>query len=310
MLRVAFAGTPDFAVPTLEALVHSPHRLVGVLTQPDRPAGRGQELKTSPVKQHAQALAVPLAQPASLKTQPDRAALISWRPDVLVVVAYGLILPPEVLAIPELGCVNVHASLLPRWRGAAPIQRAILAGDSRSGVTIMQMAPGLDTGPILMQQAVELSGEETSADLHARLAKLGSKLLVETLDALSTGAVSPMEQSSVGVTYAHKIDKREALIDWQQSSQQIARNIRAFNPWPVAHTQWDGRSVRLWEAHPVKDPSSVGPAGLILGLEHDRLAVQCGQGRLEIARLQLAGRRVVSAREFGGGRVLTGTHFG
>jgi methionyl-tRNA formyltransferase len=310
MLRVAFAGTPDFAVPTLEALVHSQHRLVGVLTRPDRPAGRGRELKTSSVKQYAQALAVPLAQPASLTTAPDRAELVSWRPDVLVVVAYGLILPAQVLAIPELGCVNVHASLLPRWRGAAPIQRAILAGDRRSGVTIMQMAPGLDTGPILMQQSIELSGEETSADLHARLARLGSELLIETLDALSGGTVSPVEQSSVGVTYAHKIDKREALIDWQQSSQQIARNIRAFNPWPVAHTLWDGQSVRLWEAHPVEDAPSAGSAGQILGLEHGRLAVQCGQGKLEIARMQLAGRRVVSAREFSGGRVLTGMHFG
>ena len=310
MLRVAFAGTPDFAVPTLQALAHSHHRLVGVLTQPDRPAGRGRELKSSSIKQCAQALALPLAQPASLKTEPDRAALSSWRPDVLVVVAYGLILPAPVLAVPRLGCVNVHASLLPRWRGAAPIQRAILAGDSRSGVTIMQMAPGLDTGPILMQQAIELSGEETSLELHARLAELGSKLLIETLDGLSAGTVSPKEQSTLGVTYAHKIDKREALVEWQQSAQQIARQIRAFNPWPVAHTLWDGQPVRLWEAHPVEDASPAASPGQILGLEHGGLAVQCGQGKLEIARMQLAGRRVVSAREFSGGRILTGMHFG
>jgi methionyl-tRNA formyltransferase len=308
MLQVAFAGTPDFAVPTLKALAQS-HQLVGVLTQPDRPAGRGRELKSSPVKQLARQLAVPVAQPSALKSEPERAALASWRPDVLVVVAYGLLLPSAALSLPRLGCINVHASLLPRWRGAAPIQRAILAGDTQTGVTIMQMAQGLDTGPILRQERIELSGQETAQEVLERLSHLGARLLIETLDTVEAGTVTPKEQSSEGVTYAAKIDKREALIDWQQGAQQIARQIRAFNPWPVAQTLWEGQQLRVWEARSAQTPGTA-PPGQILGLDQGRLAVQCGQGRLEIGRMQLAGRRPVSAREFTSSRTLTGMRFG
>ncbi|HWW19269.1 MAG TPA: methionyl-tRNA formyltransferase, partial [Steroidobacteraceae bacterium] len=242
--------------------------------------------------------------------EPDRAAFVSWRPDVLVVVAFGLILPASVLAVPRLGCINVHASLLPRWRGAAPIQRAILAGDSRTGVTIMQMAVGLDTGPILMQESIDLFGRETSLQLHQRLADLGARLLIETLDSLEACTVSLKDQSTVGVSYASKIDKHEASIDWQHSAQQIDRQVRAFNPWPVAQTLWDGQQLRLWEARSVEDAAPAASPGQILGLEQDRLAVQCGQGKLEIVRLQLAGRRILSGREFSSGRILTGMRLG
>jgi methionyl-tRNA formyltransferase len=309
MLKVSFAGTPEFAVPTLQALADSRHQLVGVLTQPDRPAGRGRELKRSPVKELTLKLGLPLAQPPSLKAEADRAALASWNPDVLVVVAYGLILPVAALTLPRLGCLNVHASILPRWRGAAPIQRAILAGDARTGVTIMQMDAGLDTGPVLAERSIELTGEETSQRLFDQLAQLGAGALVETLDALQAGTVTAVEQSSVGIVYAAKIDKKEAQVDWQRSAVEIGRQIRAFNPWPVAQTLWDGQQLRLWEAQPRTDEDPAATPGQVLGLIHEHLLVRCGRGSLAIARLQLPGRRPVTAREFAAGRSLAGMHF-
>jgi methionyl-tRNA formyltransferase len=309
MLKVSFAGTPEFAVPTLQALADSRHRLVGVLTQPDRPAGRGRELKSSPVKELSLKLGLPLSQPPGLKTDSDRTALAAWNPDLLVVVAYGLLLPVAALRLPRLGCINVHASLLPRWRGAAPIQRAVLAGDTRTGITIMQMNAGLDTGPILTGRSIELTGQETSQALFDQLARLGAGALVETLDALEAGTVTAVEQSSVGVTYAAKIDKKEAQVDWQHSAAQIARQVRAFNPWPVAQTLWDGQQLRLWEAWPQSDEDAVATPGQVLGLVDDRLLVRCGQGSLAIARLQLPGRRPITAREFAAGRALVGMRF-
>ena len=324
MLRIAFAGTPEFAVPTLRALAGARHRLVGVLTQPDRPAGRGRALKPSPVKQLALQLALPLSQPAGLADPQALASLASWAPDVLVVVAYGLILPPAVLAWPRLGCLNIHASLLPRWRGAAPIQRAVLAGDTETGVTIMQIEAGLDSGPILARERVPIGPRSTSRELHDQLAQLGAALMIQTLDKAEAGPLPAEPQSGQGVTYAAKIDKSEALIDWGRSASDIDRQIRAFDPWPVAETRWQGQQLRVWEAAPAPSvgPEAIAAAapepsaprdhtpGTILGLVNDQLVVQCGQGRLALMKLQLAGRRVVTAREFASGRALAGSCLG
>jgi methionyl-tRNA formyltransferase len=316
MLRVAFAGTPDFAVPTLRALADSPHTLVGVLTQPDRPAGRGRELTGGPVKRLAQELNLPLSQPATLQSPEARALLASWAADALVVVAYGLILPPAVLGLPRLGCINVHASLLPRWRGAAPVQRAILAGDAETGITIMQMEAGLDTGPMLAQQPIPIDREASAQQLLARLAALGAGLLLTTLAQAQAGRLQAHPQPDQGVTYAAKIGKAEARIDWGRSAEQIARQVRAFNAWPVAHTLWQGQQLRIWEARAIGETGTAAAAastpqpGAVLGLEHEQLLVQCGQGRLALMKLQLAGRRIVTAREFAAGRALTGSHLG
>jgi len=309
MLQVAFAGTPEFAVPTLRAIAGSTHRLVGVLTQPDRPAGRGRTLTASPIKQLALELGLPVAQPPSLKSESERAVLAGWAPDVLVVVAYGLILPSAALAIPRLGAINVHASLLPRWRGAAPVQRAILAGDTQTGITIMQMAAGLDTGPILMQRSVNLDAAQTALQLLDTLAELGAALLTQALDGVELGALHPVEQPADGATYAAKIQKREAQIDWRQSAQQIARQVRAFNPWPVAQTLWEQQQLRVWEAHACDAPSSGAP-GQVLALAQGGLLIQCADSVLSLTKLQQAGRRVVSAGEFAGSRKLIGTRFG
>ncbi|HEY3731311.1 MAG TPA: methionyl-tRNA formyltransferase [Steroidobacteraceae bacterium] len=297
MLRIAFAGTPEFAVPTLQALARSSHGLVGVLTRPDRPAGRGRALTASPIKQLAQQLQLPLAQPQELRSAQAHAALQSWAPDLLVVVAYGLILPTSVLALPRLGCINVHASLLPRWRGAAPIQRAILAGDPQTGITIMQIVPELDAGPILAQQPLPIGPAATAGQLQDQLATLGAAALLATLAAAEHARLQPRPQPAQGITYANKIDKRDADIDWRLAAVDIDRRIRALNPAPVAQTLLQGRQLRIWEAQ-LLDERGTGDAGEILGLEQDRLLVQCGTGRLGLTRLQLAGRRVVSGREF------------
>lgn len=310
MLRVAFAGTPEFALPSLRALADSSHELVGVLTQPDRPAGRGREVRSSPVKDLSLGLGLPVSQPDALKSDEQRADLASWRADVLVVAAYGLILPVAALTLPRLGCINVHASLLPRWRGAAPVQRAILAGDANSGVTIMQMAAGLDTGPILAQQEVTLSERETSQSLLERLAQSGAGLLIETLRAIERGSVSPMEQSADGVTYAPKLTKQESLVDWQHSAVQISRQVRALNPWPVAHTLFQGQPLRLWEAVASLGDTKLGQPGDVVALDGDQLLVRCGTGLLAVERLQPAGKRAMSAREFSSGRSLGGVRFG
>src|SRR6185436_4782860 len=247
-LRIAFAGTPQFALPALRALLASHHRVVGVLTQPDRPAGRGLELRASPVKLLAQDAGVPLAQPARLKSDEERAALVAWAPDLLVVVAYGLILPAPVLALPRLGCLNIHGSLLPRWRGAAPIQRALLAGDAETGVTIMQLDAGLDTGPTLLDRRRPIGAHETAGDLHDALAELGASALLEAIDGMLAGSVVARAQPTEGASYAPKIEKSEALVDWGASATQLDRRIRAFNPWPVAETRFAGDSLKLLRA--------------------------------------------------------------
>jgi len=313
-MRVAFAGTPEFAVPTLLSLMSSPHRLVGVLTQPDRPRGRGQRLSPSPVKA-AVGESVPLAQPQSLRSADDRAPLVAWRPDVLVVVAYGLILPKEVLQIPRLGCVNVHASLLPRWRGAAPVERALLAGDETTGVTIMLMDAGLDTGPVLLQQPLAIDPTDTGATLREKLASLGAPLLLEALQGLDDGTLLPRPQPSDGVTYARKLEKREAPVDWSRSAAEIERQVRALQPWPVAETsQPDPRAavpqrLLIHEARvapvtgsPGARPTPALPPGCIVETDgrHDSgyVRVQCGSGCLDLLILQRPGGQRLSASLF------------
>jgi methionyl-tRNA formyltransferase len=298
-LRVAFAGTPDFALPAFHALVGSRHTVVGVLTQPDRPKGRGRQLAASPVKLAAQACGVPVSQPVTLKTEADRADLAAWQPDVLVVVAYGLILPRAALDLPRLGCVNIHASLLPRWRGAAPIQRAILAGDAQTGVSIMRMDVGLDTGPVFLERTVVIAPGETGGSLHDRLAAEGAAAVVEVLDELSTNGASSTPQREDGVTYASKIDKAEALIDWNRSAAEIERQVRAFNPWPIAETRLDGEQLRIYAAHAIDiDHESIsGESGKIIAVSGDSMVVACGRGRLALTELQRPGRRPVAARD-------------
>ena len=307
-MHIAFAGTPDFAVPPLAALLEAGHEIVVVLTQPDRPAGRGQKLAASAVKEFSTARGLKVAQPSTLRTPEGRAALLEAQPDVLIVVAYGLILPAEALAIPRLGCINIHASLLPRWRGAAPVQRAILAGDSSTGVTIMQMDAGLDTGPILAQRSLPISLNDDSASLLTALAALGAPLLIEVLAALETGKLKPEPQPHEGVTYAAKIDKIEARIDWRESAAAIDRRVRAFRPWPIAETRFHGEQVRIHRAAVAEIvdveknlDTQNNPPGTILGLHGDALLVACGEGRLGIHQLQRAGRRSMSAREFANG---------
>jgi methionyl-tRNA formyltransferase len=310
VLRIAFAGTPQFALPALRALLSSRHEVVGVLTQPDRPAGRGRELRASPVKLLALDARLPLAQPANLKTPENRAALADWRPDLLVVVAYGLILPPVVLDLPRLGCVNIHGSLLPRWRGAAPIQRAVLAGDAETGVTIMQLDAGLDTGPVLIERRHPIGLHDTAGDLHDALSELGAAALLEAIDGLAAGTLRAVPQPAVGASHAPKIEKAEAQIDWNAPAVEIDRRVRAFNPWPVAETRLAGESLRILRAR-VTAPDAPGvAAGTLLGLADDGLRVACGEGVLAVGELQRAGKRPVSARDFANAVRLDGLRFG
>jgi methionyl-tRNA formyltransferase len=309
-LRIAFAGTPQFALPALRALLGSRHEIVGVLTQPDRPAGRGQHLRAPPVKLLTAEYGLPVAQPQNLKTPESRAELARWAPDVLVVVAYGLILPPPVLALPRLGCVNIHGSLLPRWRGAAPIQRAILAGDAETGVSIMQLEAGLDTGPVLLERRRPIGMHETAGDLHDALAELGAAALIEALDGLAAGTLKARVQPSAGVTYAAKIEKAEARLDWGASAIQLDRKVRAFNPWPVAETLLAGEHLRVLRARVAEPASADAVPGTLLGIAEDGLRVACGEGVLAVGELQRAGKRPVSARDFANAVRLDGLRFG
>jgi len=327
-LRVVFAGTPEFALPALAALRAS-HEVVGVLTRPDRPRGRGRRLAPSAVKVAAAAYGLPLLQPEALKSEPARAELAAWRPDALVVVAYGLLLPPEVLALPRFGCLNIHASLLPRWRGAAPIQRAILAGDAQTGVTIMQMDAGLDTGPVLLQRRIELRRDQTGGTLQAELATLGAAALLEALEGIASGSLLATAQPAEGATYAPRITKAEARIDWGLDAERIERQVRAFNPWPIAETVLDGEQLRLLAAHAISMPDSVDSGsdgstdgnfgeidvkgadpGEIIGLKSDSMLVSCGRGVLAVSAVQRPGRRPVSARELSHSVPLAGRRLG
>ncbi len=311
-MRIAYAGTPEFAVPPLAALLDSPHRVVGVLTQPDRPKGRGRQVAASPVKQVALDRGIPVSQPRTLKDESSRADLAGWRPDALVVVAYGLILPQQVLDLPELGCLNIHASLLPRWRGAAPIQRAVLAGDRETGITIMRMNAGLDTGPILLQETVPLTAADTAGSLHKSLAERGARLLLEALAGLESATLQPMPQSTQGVTYAAKIEKSEAAIDWTRSAAEIDRQVRAFNLWPIADTQLDGEQLRIHAASVAFEGPSAGYAvpGTISVTDGGEVIVACGTGALRLLEVQRPGKRAIPAREWAHTSHLAGRRLG
>ena len=310
-LLLGFAGTPEFAVPALDTLIKT-QRICAVFTQPDRPAGRGQSLSASPVKRRALELGLDVHQPVSFKTPETLELLRGLALDALVVVAYGLILPPAALTGPRLGCINIHASLLPRWRGAAPIQRALLAGDIKTGVTLMRMEAGLDTGPMLASREIELTQHDTAKTVHDRLASLGAQLIGDTLNALNEGRVREVPQPSEGVTYAQKINKAEALIDWQQDAAQVSRRVHAFNPWPIAETRFNGAQLRIWDAE-VRDRASVSPGaapGTVLAATDDGIDVACGRSVLRILRLQLAGRKALTPGEFIQGQRLDGARFG
>jgi len=306
-LRIAYAGTPEFALPPLEAIARSGHSLAGVWTQPDRPAGRGRKLTPSPVKQRALELRLPVHQPETFKSEEARQALRDATPDVMVVVAYGLILPAAVLTIPRYGCLNIHASLLPRWRGAAPIQRAILAGDAETGVAIMQMDKGLDTGDVLLEKKTPISDADTSQTLHDRLAMLGAEALMQVLDALPD--LKPRKQDPAGVTYAEKLTKEEAQLDWGRSAAELARAVRGYNPWPVAYTRYQGQPLRVWRARALESSTQDAP-GTVLAAGREGIDVATGGGVLRILELQPAGGRVLSAADFANGRPLQQARFG
>ena len=308
-LRIAFAGTPQFALPALRALLASRHQVVGVLTQPDRPAGRGRELRAPPIKLLATEHGLPVAQPATLKTAEGRAALHGWAPELMVVVAYGLILPKPVLMLPRMGCLNIHGSLLPRWRGAAPIQRAVLAGDAETGISIMQLDEGLDTGPVLLERRRPIGLHDTAGDLHDALSELGAAALLEAIDGLVTGELLPRAQPAEGVTHAAKIEKSEARIDWSATATQIDRRIRAFNPWPVAETRLAGEGLRLLRSSVADAQAREAAPGTVLGLADDGLRVACGEGVLAVNELQRAGKRPVSARDFANAVRVAGLRF-
>ncbi|ORM60636.1 methionyl-tRNA formyltransferase [Pantoea rodasii] len=294
-LKIIFAGTPDFAARHLDALLASEHQVVGVFTQPDRPAGRGNKLTPSPVKVLAQAHDVPVFQPKSLKPEESQQLIADLQADVMVVVAYGLILPKAVLEMPRLGCINVHGSLLPRWRGAAPIQRSLWAGDSETGVTIMQMDVGLDTGDMLYKLSCPITPEDTSASLYDKLAGLGPQGMLDTLELLSSGNAQPEVQDEAAVSYAEKLSKEEARLDWSLSAAQLERCVRAFNPWPVSFFLVEDQPVKVWQAsvlpHQNKQP------GEILHADKNGIQIATADGVLNLLSLQPAGKKAMSAQD-------------
>jgi methionyl-tRNA formyltransferase len=301
-MNLIFAGTPQFAVPALEALLRAGHRIRAVYTQPDRPAGRGRKLAASPVKQCAQTHGLEIRQPE--KISGAEKILRADTPDAMIVIAYGLLLPPAVLAIPRHGCINVHASLLPRWRGAAPIPRAIEAGDMETGVSIMQMEAGLDTGPVLAEARTPIHATDTAQTLHDRLAQLGADTLVATLEHLARGAVTPQAQDAAGACYAKKMRKEESALDWAQPAMVLHRRIRALNPWPVASTVWRGKTLRLWEVGPLEAQHAAGAPGTILQADAAGIRVLTGNGALTVTRLQAEGGKILAAGDFLNGHKL------
>ncbi len=297
-LKIIFAGTPEFAAVALNALLEEGrHEIRAVYTQPDRPAGRGRKLRASPVKEMALAHGLLLRQPSTLKEPEQQRSLRELGADLMVVVAYGLLLPPPVLDAPRLGCINIHASLLPRWRGAAPIQRAILAGDRETGVSIMQMDEGLDTGPVLHRVATPIHPGDTAGTLHDRLASLGAQALLDTLDRIMEGSARPVPQEEAAATYAPKIEKQEAVLDWNASAEELDRRVRAFNPWPVAQTTWKGKVLRIWQAEPLAEMPDA-PAGTVVRAGKEGIDVATGNGMLRITRLQGAGGKPLDAAAF------------
>jgi methionyl-tRNA formyltransferase len=302
-LGLVFAGTPGFAVPALQAIAGSRHRLLACYTQPDRPAGRGRKLAESPVKACARLLSLPIEQPASLRTPDAASRLAAYAPDLMVVVAYGLLLPQAVLDVPRLGCLNIHASLLPRWRGAAPIQRAIAAGDSETGISIMRMEAGLDTGPVLISSPMSIAPDDTGGSLHDRLAQEGARLILQALDLVASGKARYLPQDDARATHAAKIRTAEAVIDWSAPAPVIERLVRAFVPWPVARTSIGGEALLIWRARAVVATASATP-GTVIAAGDRGLVVATGQGALCIDVAQLPGRKAVAARDLVNGRHL------
>lgn len=296
-LKIIFAGTPEFAAIALEAITLTEHQVVAVYTQPDRASGRGLKLTPSPVKIYAEQKDIPVFQPATLRDEREHEILRKFNADVMVVAAYGLILPKAVLDIPRYGCLNIHASLLPRWRGAAPIQRAIVAGDKLSGVTIMQMDEGLDTGPMLLKHQYTLAKDETSQSLYDQLGKMGAESIVEALNRLVEKKLTPEKQNESEATYAKKITKDEALIDWQDAAIHLERKVRGFYPWPMAYTAWQGQLLKVGEALALPTQSEAKP-GTIIAATREGLDVATGDGVLRLLRIQLPGGTMITAADF------------
>ncbi|WP_340611958.1 methionyl-tRNA formyltransferase [Xenorhabdus bharatensis] len=295
-LRIIFAGTPDFAAHHLAALLKSQHQIVGVLTQPDKPAGRGKKLTPSPVKVLAEEHHIPVFQPKTLRTEESQQWVMEQQADIMVVVAYGLILPQAVLDIPPLGCLNVHGSLLPHWRGAAPIQRAIWAGDKETGVTIMQMDAGLDTGDMLLKATCPITNEDTTASLYDKLADIGSDALLNTLSLITSGNSQPESQDNILATYAEKLSKDEARIDWNLSAIQLERCVRAFNPWPISYFFIDEQPIKVWEAHAIDGKSNQTP-GTVIHADKKGIQIATTDGILNITQLQPPGKKAMSATD-------------
>lgn len=295
-MKIVFAGTPDFAVPTLQALLNSAHQVCAVYTQPDRPAGRGRKLSASPVKKLAIAADIPVYQPENFKHTEDLDALAKLNPDLLVVIAYGLILPQAVLDTPKYGCINVHGSLLPRWRGAAPIHRALMAGDTKTGITIMKVVKKLDAGDMLAQSECEIEADATSSSLHDRLAVMGAAGLVDVVDQIANGSVVAIPQDESLVTYAHKLSKAESVLDWQQSATDLDRKIRGLNAWPVAQTVYKSETLRIWRSQPLNRESHLPPG--TISCAEQALDVATGNGTLRLLEVQLPNGKPISGKDF------------
>ncbi len=311
-LKIIFAGTPDFSVPPLQALIDSPHQVVAAFTQPDRPAGRGRKLTPSPVKACALEHGIPVYQPEKLKSAEDQQLISELQADLMVVVAYGIILPKAVLDAPRLGCINIHASLLPRWRGAAPIQRAILAGDRETGITIMQMDEGLDTGDMLLTRRCAIEESDTGSSLHDRLSVLGAEALMEALPAIAEETITAIPQDDSQANYAQKLHKSEALIDWHEPADLIHRKVNAFNAWPVAQTTVDVRSsgktemMRIWQAEVLDNNSTPESPGRVIRCERQGIDVETGKGILRLLKIQMPGKKPMDVQAFVNASDITG----
>ena len=308
-MKVIFAGTPEFAVPSLQMLLRSTHQICAVYTQPDRPAGRGRKLKPSPVKELAIKAGLPIYQPDSLKSEQEQQQLAGFDADLMVVAAYGLILSQAVLDIPKLGCINVHASLLPRWRGAAPIQRSIIAGDEKTGVTIMQMVRKLDAGDMLHKEVCAIEPSDTASGLHDKLAELGAVGLAKVLPLYEAGTVKAEKQDESLVTYANKLEKSEALLDWTQTAVELARKVRGLNAWPVAQTQLQGKTLRIWKAEALQQFVDADP-GVVLKNSEKQIDVATGDGALRLLEIQLPGGKRMDVKAFLNAHEISGLRLG